>query len=522
MERFLRDLCETDPHSEKLRIKDDKGGLLKSCHAWILNDPQLQSWQNSQDTRLLWIKGDPGKGKTMLMIGLVDMLTDDLKSSSAISYFFCQNTVPYLNNAVSVLRGLIWKLLWNHRTLRKYIPDEYRCKSKDSGNDRGKEILEGSSAFPILVTMLSAMLRDSSLETVYLLVDALDECDSDSHRLIEWIAKDASAPLSKAKWLLSSRHTTKMEETFRQEGQRQKLDLNSNEAHISAAVNLFIEHKVVNLATKKEYNCGLREKVEIQLKEKAESTFLWVALVCRMLEDIPRRRTMAELEKFPPGLQPLYKRMMQQIEDQKDEDRELCKQILRAIAIAYRPLTLKELHPIAELSEVPMDDIHQLVELCGSFLILRKEVVYFVHQSAKEYLNKSDKIFPQGCTKEQSAIVSRSLQCMSDTLGRDMYDLRNPSCLIEQVECPVPDPLARIRYACVYWVDHLCEIHDNLQSRVDLCDNGMIDVFLKRHFLHWLEALSLMKSMSNGVVMLRKLESMLAVSIGFPTWSYLI
>lgn len=102
-----------------------------------------------------------------------------------------------------------------------------------------------------------------------------------------------------------------------------------------------------------------------------------------------------------------------------------------------------------------------------------------------------------------------------------MYDLRNPGCLIEQVECPVPDPLARIRYACVYWVDHLCEIHDNLQSRVDLCDNGMIDVFLKKHFLHWLEALSLMKSMSSGVVMIRKLESMLAVSISFPTWSYL-
>src|SRR2546423_3659599 len=87
LDRFLRDLCETDPHNEKLRIEDDKGGLLKSCSAWILNDPQLQSWQNSQDTRLLWIKGDPGKGKTMLMIGLVDMLTDDLKNSSAISYF---------------------------------------------------------------------------------------------------------------------------------------------------------------------------------------------------------------------------------------------------------------------------------------------------------------------------------------------------------------------------------------------------------------------------------------------------
>jgi hypothetical protein len=501
-----------------LRIEQDKGGLLKNCSAWILNDPQLQSWAESKDARLLWIKGDPGKGKTMLMIGLVDMLTDQLKSSSALSYFFCQNAVPHLNNGVSVLRGLIWKLLWNRPILREYIPDEYSCKSKDGG----KKILEGLNAFSILKTMLSAMLRDSSLETVYLVVDALDECDRDSNPLIKWIAKDASEPLSKAKWLISSRRTTKIEETFRPEGQRQRLSLELNEAHVSQAVNMFIEHKVVDLATKKEYdkhNPELRKKVETQLKEKAESTFLWVALVCKRLEDIPRRRTMSELKKFPSGLQPLYDRMMQQIEGQEDDDREPCKQILRATAIAYRPLTLEELLLIAELSEAPIDDIREIVELCGSFLIIREKTVYFVHQSAKDYL--SDKIFPQGREEEQSLIVSRSLQCMSDTLGRDMYDLRNPGCLIEQVECPVPDPLARIRYACIYWVDHLCEIHDNLQSRVDLCDNGMIDVFLKKHFLHWLEALSLMKSMSSGVVMIRKLESMLAVSISFPTWSYL-
>lgn len=98
-----------------------------------------------------------------------------------------------------------------------------------------------------------------------------------------------------------------------------------NEAHISQAVNLFIEHKVMDLAKKKEYNLELRKKVETQLKEKAESTFLWVALACERLEDIPRRKTMTELEKFPSGLQPLYERMMQQIESPEDDDKELCK-----------------------------------------------------------------------------------------------------------------------------------------------------------------------------------------------------
>ena len=46
----------------------------------------------------------------------------------------------------------------------------------------------------------------------------------------------------------------------------------------------------------------------------------------------------------------------------------------------------------------------------------------------------------------------------------------------------------------------------------DLFDNGQVHTFLKKHFLHWLEALSLMGNVSDGVVMVRTLESMLTVS----------
>jgi hypothetical protein len=47
---------------------------------------------------------------------------------------------------------------------------------------------------------------------------------------------------------------------------------------------------------------------------------------------------------------------------------------------------------------------------------------------------------------------------------------------------------------------------------VGLCDNGMIDIFLKKHFLHWLEALSLMGKTSEGVLVLTSLEAQIPVS----------
>jgi hypothetical protein len=45
-----------------------------------------------------------------------------------------------------------------------------------------------------------------------------------------------------------------------------------------------------------------------------------------------------------------------------------------------------------------------------------------------------------------------------------------------------------------------------------LQDGGVVDLFLQEKFLYWLEALSLCKSMSKGVVNVEKLWSLMQVS----------
>ena len=182
-----------------------------------------------------------------------------------------------------------------------------------------------------------------------------------------------------------------------------------------------------------------------------------------------------------------------------------------------QPTHLKELNSIVSLPEELLDDIaslEELVGLCGSFLTIREGFIYVVHQSAKEYLSThaESNIFPNGRMEVQCKILSRSLQVMSDTLRKDICTLRNTGWPIGQIGSVNLDPLAKIRYACVYWIEYLCEIDGNLYSQVGLCDKGTINLFLNRHILHWLEALSLMKSMSNGVAMIGKLEGMVAVS----------
>ena len=114
--RCLEDLLLTNPCHERTRIERTKGGLLNDSFCWILDNSEFQTWRGDKQSQLLWIKGDAGKGKTMLMIGIINELQQQVaisgKSSvtEVLSYFLCQGTDARLNTATSVLRGMIYLL----------------------------------------------------------------------------------------------------------------------------------------------------------------------------------------------------------------------------------------------------------------------------------------------------------------------------------------------------------------------------------------------------------------------------
>lgn len=162
-------------------IESTKDKLLKNSCAWIHDDPAFLDWWNEEGSRFLWIHGDPGKGKTMMTIALISSISERLASgaSGVLSFFFCQNTVPELNRATSVLRGLIYLLISKHKNLIRHLQEPY--------NEAGNRLFEGRNVLSSLWRILLNILQDKSLSTVYLIVDALDECDNDIFQLVKWI-----------------------------------------------------------------------------------------------------------------------------------------------------------------------------------------------------------------------------------------------------------------------------------------------------------------------------------------------
>src|SRR5947207_3172301 len=107
----LMDLRVTDPQDDKKRIEETKGGLFQDSYLWILESHDFRRWYDDQQSRLLWIKGDPGKGKTMLLCGIIDELKKSIVETGLLSFFFCQGTDSRINNATAVLRGLIYLIV---------------------------------------------------------------------------------------------------------------------------------------------------------------------------------------------------------------------------------------------------------------------------------------------------------------------------------------------------------------------------------------------------------------------------
>jgi hypothetical protein len=506
LQTCIRDIGCIDPSDDKKRIEDTKGGLLADSYRWVLDNATFQQWQQEPNSRLLWVKGDPGKGKTMLLCGIIDELQSSMPKTALLSYFFCQATDSRINNATAVLRGLLYMLVKQQPSLIFHVRKRH--------DHAGKALFEGPNAWVALTEIFVDVLRDPNLSTTYLIIDALDECAKDRTKLLEFVAQQSST-FNRVKWVVSSRNWPEIEAQLERAGQKVKLSLELNAKSVAAAVNVFIQQKVYQLAEEKRYKTEVRHAVLQHLRSNANDTFLWVALVCQDLKTTLKWNVVKRLALFPPGLNSLYERMIDQISE--SDSAKICRQVLASTTILYRPVTISELVALVEQLE-DLDDlesVRKIIGLCGSFLTLWEDTVYFVHQSAKDFLLTTafDKIFPHGTKDVHRAIFLKSLALLSRTLHRDMYSLKEPGCPIENAKPLDLDPLAASRYSCVYWIDHLCDSKpaSRANSGSGLQVSGVVDSFLRTKYLYWLEGLSLCKSIGKGVVSMEKLWSLVQV-----------
>jgi hypothetical protein len=139
------------------------------------------------------------------------------------------------------------------------------------------------------------------------------------------------------------------------------------------------------------------------------------------------------------------------------------------------------------------ESLEELIGLCGSLLTLRDQTIYFVHQSAKNFLlgkathqasqDAFNWVFSLGMEDANHIIFSKSLNTMSTVLRRDMYSLKAPGFPIDEVQTPSSDPLATVRYSCVFWVKRLRDsISDKNTTKRNI--HHTVHTFLEQKYLY--------------------------------------
>ncbi|KAM3513135.1 hypothetical protein MY11210_003247 [Beauveria gryllotalpidicola] len=503
-QEYLAALQATDSRLAKRALQSSKEQPLLESYEWIFYDEHFKQWQTDKDKHQLWISGDPGKGKTMLLCGVIDKLTMQTDEQLNVSFFFCQAADASFNNAAAVVRGLVCMLVKQQPALMAHI-------RKSCQDGMGKNQFLGTTAWEALSAVLIQVLNDPILDRTYLVIDALDECVSDQLGLLKLIL--ATSHLKRAKWLVSSRNDLIWPQVDQDElcgdctipplaKRRVHLKLEDKHDSIATSIDAYILNAIGSLKRQKQLDDINVDLIKHHLVQNAEGTFLWVALVCKALAhpDVLAGDIKRQLASLPKGLKPLYSEMLKRI--RRSEHESLYRQLLSIMSAVFRPLTFVELRALSSqlLDDYDDGDLERRIARCGSFLTVKDKTVSFVHKSAKDYLLGEEGFVAEssGWPMQHYTIFLMALELLTSTLRRDMCKLDFLGPLSERDSQPDLEPLMPISYATVFWMDHFKnsafkECFDPVRQREAA---GLVYKFIEEKYIYWLEALSLLKSLA--------------------------
>lgn len=383
---------------------------------WALELDAFKQWKadDSKLTKLLWIHGPPGFGKTITSAWLVQYLKGTCQDS--LSYFFCVADNERTRDPYAILRSWLVQILENDVEVTLDIMERTFTGRKEGGPLTHSELWK----------LFSAIVQ--ARPGRFFLLDGFDECTNIApvagyHRndprgifLRELVHH---LPESKARVLVVSRDVADIREYLGEDSIYQRdgvtrLEYQITSKDTSQDVKSFSHHIVDQKLPKK--GGKLRQKIAEVAADRSEGMFLWIQLLEKEISPGQNAKQLtATVQGMPSGISEAYARELERIDRLPSSDRAQAIMILRWVLFAVRPLRVKELAEALIVSDedldgYPEDDLPDewqecfvnedyvndtILGSCGSLLRLRSEsphmalanhTVHFVHFSVKEYL----------------------------------------------------------------------------------------------------------------------------------------
>jgi hypothetical protein len=384
---------------------------------------------------------------------------------------------------------------------------------------------------------LSKLQLELEPETYVIVVDALDECDNEYHIsiIVRMLAEVRSLLAGvRLRVFLTSRPEVPIQYGFRQipHGEHQDFALHRvSPLIINNDIRLFLEHEFRSIKEKRRLRADWPgAQVIAQLVQSASRLFIWAATACRFVEDGVTRRVMhdrlqAVLQSSGPVSEPeahldkiyttvLTSSVPSTLTDK--EKKEYClgaRCVLGSIVVLLSPLSALSLGRLLPLGDfVSEDDVEDVLQGLHAILDVPEspaEPLRMHHPSFRDFLLSKDRCRDADFRVEETSAHERLASCCLELMSapgglrQDMCSLSQPGTLSSEIEEEtVANSLPpELQYACRYWIRHL------VQSQQHIVDKDTTHLFLQKHFLHWLEAMSLMRESSSCVHLLNSLQA---------------
>jgi NACHT domain len=526
---------DSDVNSKEPKcLPDTRTNLLGEINEWA---------QGPESKCIFWLKGMAGTGKSTISRTVAKYFAK--RNQLGASFFFRRGEADR-DHGSKFFTTITFHLMRMMPELAPYvsnaIQEEPEISVKSLEQQFKKLIFE-----PLSKRETKAV--SDEISTLVIVIDALDECGDDRHLkiILHLLPQLRNFQSVRIRIFITSRPELPIRLGFKDMSTDAHKDVtleNATKYSIELDISVYLKHELKEIRDYYERrfpdSCfPLRpdwpgdEKIQ-KLTAMAQPLFIFAATVCRFVRNPkwnPEQRLAIVLEDTATPassldrttLDNLYLSVLRQVRDGCTESDaaivcEQFREIVGPIVILADPLPTTALAKLLripkETVDLRLDDLHSVLSIPSE-----KEPdlpVRLLHLSFTEFLldpkkrGETESWFwiDETKTHERMAIKCVELMSHGDGLRENICELEFPGKLRDEIDKNTLHERLRpdIQYGCQFWVHHL----EHSGRRIH--DQDKFHVFLQQHFLHWLEALSLIGRMSQSIISISTLQKLVAVS----------
>ncbi|KAJ5630085.1 hypothetical protein N7528_003742, partial [Penicillium herquei] len=472
----------------------------------------IKEWTVSPHAKcIFWLNGMAGTGKSTISRTVARSLE---KGLLLVSFFFKRGEGD---------RGNATKLFPTiSRRLAILIPDVAVSLREALSRDPDIPIRSLREQFKrlFLQPLQGLQTASSQIPAIVLIIDALDECenDNDIRLILQLLPQIQQISTISLRVFLTSRPELPIRLGFSKMANHEYQDIALHDIPdevTSHDIYIFFKDRFRKIQDEKHVPFHWPGEDMIQsLVEMSVPLFISAATICRFIElklnpvrsltDLVKDQT-KHINKMDKTYLPILKRLLNGQEDSDDEDEilQLFHQVIGVIILLAIPLSVNALSVLLELEA---EVLTNLLDQFQSVLSVPNDPnipVRILHLSFRDFLLQTNTKFSVDEKHTHQEITTCCLAHMCAKLKRNICNLASFGTEKTEIDTALTTQCLQpeLTYSCRYWIYHL----EHCTDQCHMLNQAYL--FLKTHFLHWIEAMSLLGFMPEVVRMIDVLRN---------------